>query len=83
MEKEISKAEFKKAYIKYRGDRSGWTDGYWQHFFEDEEGMRYFLSPPASPQHNRLFLTTSSDRRHMYFLTLEQEEGFFDNPGKP
>lgn len=82
MEKEVSKAEFKKAYMQYRGDNDGWSDGYWQRFFEDEEGKRYFFSPPESPRHNRLFITTSSDHRHMYFLTPESEEGFFDYPGK-
>lgn len=82
MEREVSKAEFKKAYMQYRGDNDGWSDGYWQRFFEDEEGKRYFFSPPESPRHNRLFITTSSDHRHMYFLTPESEEGFFDYPGK-
>jgi hypothetical protein len=82
MEKEVSKAEFKKAYMQYRGDNDGWTDAYWQHFFENEEGKRYFLEPPESLRHTRLFITTSSDRRHMYFLTLQSEEDFFDYPGK-
>ncbi len=82
MEKEVSKAEFKEAYMKYRGENDGWTDHYWQHFFEDEKDKRYFLELPESSEHNRLFLTTSSERRHMYFLTLRQEEGFFDYPGK-
>ena len=82
MEKEVSKAEFKKAYMQYRGERSGWTDRYWQHFFENEEGKRYFLELPETPEHDRLFLTTSGDRRHMYFLTLQAEESFFDHPGK-
>lgn len=83
MEKEVSKAEFKKAYLQYRGDSDGWTDDYWNHFFEAEEGKRYFLVLPESPQHTRLFITTSSDSRHMYFLTLDSEESFFDYPGKP
>lgn len=82
MEREVSKAEFKKAYWKYRGDRDGWTDDYWQHFFENEEGKRYFVSPPETRQHDRLFITTSSDRRYMYFLTVDAEEALFDYPGK-
>ena len=82
MEREVSKAEFKQAYMKYRTENDGWSDDYWQHFFEDEQGKRYFVAPPESPEHNRLFLTTSSDRRHMYFLTLQSEESLFDYPGK-
>ena len=55
---------------------------YSSRFDEAAAQKRYFLEPPESPRHNRLFLTTDSERRHMYFLTLEQEEGFFDYPGK-
>ena len=43
MDKEVSKAEFKRAYMRLRGSHSGWTDDYWQHFFENEEGL--FDSP--------------------------------------
>lgn len=82
MEKEVSKAEFKKAYMRYREDDDGWTDDYWNHSFENEEGKRYFLAPPESPRHSRLFITTNANRRHMYFLTLESEESLFDYPGK-
>ena len=82
MKKEVSKAEFKQAYMQNRGDSSGWTDDYWQHFFEDEEGKRYSLSPPESPQHNRLFISSDSNGHHMYFLTLQAEESLFDYPGK-
>jgi hypothetical protein len=82
MKKEVTRAEFKQAYMHYRRDSDGWTDDYWQHFFEGEEGKHYFLSPPESPQHNRLFISSDSDGHSMYFLTLQAEEGFFDNPSK-
>ena len=82
MKKGVSKAEFKQAYMHYRRDNDGWTDDYWQHFFEEEEGKRYSLSPPESLQHNRLFISSNSGGHSMYFLTLQEEEGFFDNPDK-
>ena len=82
MEKEVTKAEFKKAYMQYRGENDGWTDDYWQHFFEEGEGKRYFLDPPESPLHNRLFISTNGNHHHMYFLTSESEENLFDYPGK-
>ena len=78
MEKEVSKSEFKKAYMKYRTDGDGWTDDYWQHFYENEEGKRYFLRIPESPQHNRLFIISDSNGHRMVFLTEEAEESFFD-----
>ena len=82
MEKEVSKAEFKKAYMTYRSQGDGWTDRYWQESFEKEEGKRYFLRIPDSPRHNRLFITSDSESHRMYFLTDEAEESFFDYPGK-
>ena len=82
MRKELTKTEFKKMYMKYRTDGDGWSDKYWEHFFEHQNGNRYFFEEPETPEHKRMFINKSHDSVHLYFMTLDSEESFFDYPGK-
>ena len=41
-EQEITKEKFKELYFYYATPNSGWTEDYWNHFYENEEGKRYF-----------------------------------------
>ena len=34
MKGELSKSEFKRMYMKYRTEGDGWSDKYWDHFYE-------------------------------------------------
>ncbi len=81
-EKEVTKEEFKSLYFKYSTPYSGWTESYWNSFFEKEEGKKYFFTEPASPKENRMYITTSGEVRRLYFLTEEGNESLSDFPGK-
>jgi len=81
-EKEVTKEEFKTLYFKYATPNSGWTQDYWDKFFEKEEGKKYFFTAPASASHTSMFITTDEHTRRIVFLTDEAEEHFFDFPGK-
>ena len=82
MKNELTKMEFKKMYMKYRTKGDGWSDKYWEHFYEHQNGKQYFFEEPETPEHNRMFINSSHDSVHLYFMTLDAEESFFDYPGK-
>ncbi|HLF34692.1 MAG TPA: hypothetical protein VI583_10655 [Cyclobacteriaceae bacterium] len=82
MEKEITKEKFKELYFKYSTQDSGWTEDYWNHFFEKEAGKRYFFTKPATPESTRMFIVSEGVKHRMIFLTEDAEESFFDFPGK-
>ncbi|MCC7196984.1 hypothetical protein IT413_02190 [Candidatus Peregrinibacteria bacterium] len=82
IEKEVTKEEFKVLYFKYATPHSGWTQDYWNQFFENETGKKYFFTAPASANHVSMFITTDKDTRRIVFMTEESEESFFDYPGK-
>ena len=82
MEEEITKQVFRDFYFKYATPNSGWTEDYWNHFYECEEGKRYFFSQPESPESTRMFIVSDSEKHRMIFFTEESEESFFDFPGK-
>lgn len=80
MEEEVSKGRFKDLYFKYATTNSGWTEEYWNHFYEKKEGDRYFFSKPATPESSRMFIVSGEGTHRMIFLTEEAEESFFDFP---
>ena len=82
MQKELSKMEFKKLYMNYRKDGDGWSDEYWDHFYENQQAKKYFFTEPETPDHSRMFINESGDRVCLFFMTLDAEESFFDYPGK-
>jgi len=82
MEQEVTKAKFKDLYHKYATPYSGWTEDYWNQFYEGEERKRYFFSKPATPASTRMFIVSDADKHRMIFLTEDAEESFFDFPGK-
>lgn len=82
MEKQVTQKEFKKLYFRYATLNSGWTEHYWNQFFENEEGKTYFFSEPETPQASRMFIISDEHTRRMIFLTEDAEDSFFDFPGK-
>ena len=82
MEEEITKEKFKYFYFKYATPNSGWTEDYWNHFYEKEEGREYYFAEPVTPESTRMFIVSDSTKHRMIFLTEEAEESFFDFPGK-
>ena len=69
-------------YMIYRTDGDGWSDEYWEHFYEQQETKQYFFTEPETPEHTRMFISEGHDSVHLFFMTLDAEEGFFDYPGK-
>ena len=81
-EKVVSKEEFKDLYFKYATPNSGWTEDYWNHFYESEVGKKYFFTEPATPESTRMFIISGDSQHRIIFLTEDAEESFFDFPGK-
>ena len=82
MEKEVSQVRFKELYFQYATRNSGWTEDYWNQFYEREEGKKYFFMQPATPESSRMFIVSDGASHRMIFLTEDAEESFFDFPGK-
>ena len=82
MEQEVSKSEFKNLYFKYATPNSGWTEDYWNKFYESEEGKKYFFASPETPESIRMFIISGAGEHQIIFLTEDAEESFFDFPGK-
>jgi hypothetical protein len=80
VKREVTKEEFKRLYFQYATPDSGWDESYWNHFFESENGNRYFFTPPASQEENRMFMVFDGSGHHMFFMTEESEESFFSFP---
>jgi hypothetical protein len=82
MEEEVTKERFKDLYFKYATPNSGWTEEYWNHYYEKKVGDRYFFEKPSTPESTRMFIVSGEAKHRMIFLTEEAEESFFDFPGK-
>jgi hypothetical protein len=83
MEEEVSKEKFKELYTKYATPNSGWTEDYWDQFYENEEGKRYFYSKPETADSTRMFIVSEEIKHRMFFLTEKAEDSFFDFPETP
>ena len=81
-DEEITKDEFKALYFEHATPHSGWTAAYWNRFYANEEGKRYFVAKPETPESTRMFLVSEGAKRRMVFLTVDAEESLFDFPGK-
>ena len=87
-EREVTKDEFKRLYFDLGGGkRTGWDAERWQSRYEKAVSpeMKYFAREPETPAHTRMFIATDyrAKRYRLFFLTEDQEEAFFDYPGKP
>lgn len=78
MEEEVSKEKFKELYFAYATANSGWTEEYWNLFYEKQEGHQFFFSKSTSPQHTRMFIISEGSKHRIVFLTEEGEESFFN-----
>ena len=82
MKKELTKMQFKEMYMKHRTDGDGWSDEYWDHFYENQTNTLYFFTEPETPKHTRMFVSSGHGSVHLFFMTLDSEESLFDYPGK-
>ena len=84
--KEVTKEEFKNIYFKYGLAKDGWGKEYWDKHYENPEkqDMKYKVRLPASNLENRMMIVDdfSTNEHRLFFVSVDQEEAFFDNPGK-
>jgi len=69
-------------YMNFRTDGDGWSDEYWDHFYENQTNNLYFFTEPETPEHTRMFISGGQGSVHLFLMTEESEEGLFDYPGK-
>ena len=77
MDVQVSKIEFKKLYFDYAQPNSGWTEDYWNQFFETEQDKSYFFEEPESPAKDRMMIVSGDKKHRMIFLTENSEDSFF------
>lgn len=81
--REVSKSEFKEAYVKFGGLKDGYDMAYWDQVIDTEKKLdfRYFLKEPISKEECRMMLVDdySSKEVRMFFVSVDQEERMFDN----
>ena len=82
MEREITKQEFRELYVRYGQSEknSGWTQDYWDHFYEHQTGKRYYFTEPTDPDQTRMFISSDRDTHRMFLMSEEAEESFFRHP---
>ena len=78
---EVDKNEFREMYFRHAQPHDGWTQSYWDQFYEEEKtpSMRYFVEPPESPAHCRMMIVDDYETRQyrLFFFTEDSEESFF------
>ncbi len=79
MDREVTKREFKELFFQHGVAQSGWTEGYWDQFYEHECNARYFFTEPASPDQVRMFISSGQGTHRIFLLSEEAEESFFDH----
>jgi hypothetical protein len=81
--REASKEQFKEMYFTFGHARDGWSQDYWDKFFEPEppRPMKYLIEEPESAAHDRMMIVCDSREYRLFFLTEEAEERFFHQPG--
>jgi hypothetical protein len=82
MDKEITKQEFKELFFRYgvSQEDSGFTEDFWNRFYESETDARYFVTGPTSPNQTRMSLTTGNGTRQIILMS-EAEEDVSWGPG--
>lgn len=81
--REVSKSEFKNAYIKFGGLKDGYDLAYWNQQIDTakKSGFKYLFKEPKSNEEHRMMLVDdySSKEIRMFFVSIEQEESIFNN----
>lgn len=80
MQRPVTHSQFKTLYFQHAQPHSGWTEDYWNQFFEGKESDVYYFEAPDSPLANRMMISTGQNMHRMFFLTEEAEESFFQFP---
>jgi hypothetical protein len=76
----VTHTHFRELYSQYVQPHSGWTEDYWNQFFESRQSDTYYFEPPASPLANRMMISSGQNTHRLFFLTEEAEESFCQFP---
>ncbi len=81
MERQLTKQEFKELFFKHgvAQNSGGWTEGYWDQFYEHENGALYFFTEPTSPDQVRMFISSGNHTHRIFLLSEEAEESLFEH----
>jgi hypothetical protein len=81
MDREVTKQEFRELFFKHgvAHDSGGWTESYWDRFYEHEENARYFFTEPASPDQTRMFISSGQGKHRIFLLSEEAEDSLFEH----
>jgi len=80
--REVSKSEFKNAYIKFGGLKDGYDLAYWNQQIDTakKSEFKYLLKEPKSNEAHRMMLVDdySSKEIRMLFVSIVQEECIYN-----
>jgi hypothetical protein len=83
---EVTKDQFKEIYFKRGGGTvAGWGPEHWEKFYEPERpGWKYLIKEPETPRHSRMMIVDDFGKKEyrLFFMTEDDEDRFFDFPGK-
>ncbi|SMF04016.1 hypothetical protein SAMN02745866_00322 [Alteromonadaceae bacterium Bs31] len=81
--REVTKSEFKDAYIRYGGLKEGYDLEYWDQQINTAKktGFKYLLKEPEPENAHRMMLVDdySSKEIRMFFVSIGQEESIFNS----
>jgi hypothetical protein len=82
VEREVTKQEFKELFFKHGVAQSsgGWTEDYWDKFYEHENNAQYFFTEPDLPDQVRMFISSGKGTHRILLLSEEAEESLFEFP---
>jgi hypothetical protein len=80
--KYVTKEAFREIYFRLGGgERGGWTQSYWDKFFEPTppRPMKYRIEEPASPAHTSMMIVSdyAIDEYRLFFMTDEDNDNLF------
>lgn len=82
--KYVTKEEFREIYFRLGGGRGGWTQSYWDKFFEPtpDRPMKYQIEEPASPEHNCMWIVSDyeTNEYRLFFMTEENSDSALEFP---
>lgn len=85
--REVTKAEFHAVYFGHGRAQDGWTQAYWDQFYEQdrEPPMRYCVELPQRPGDVRMMIVDDyAAREHrLFFVSEDAEERLFSPFNQP
>lgn len=84
--KKVTKEEFKNIYFEYGLAEDGWGKECWDEFYENpkRQNMEYMVKLPANNLESRMMIVAdySTNEYRLFFVSVDQEEHFFNNLGR-